>query len=289
MKSLFARVLAVVFVSIALLVVPSNAAMATTTTSTTPTTSTTSTAPPAGGLITLPRTPDGTAAGSGNDANVTINLPGSGAPTNSITVLLVLTLLALAPSFLMLCTAFTKIIVVLSITRNALGLQSAPPNQVLSGLALFLTFFVMAPVLRKVNDIALQPYLSGNISFGEAYDLGSDPIKGFMLDNTRKEELALMIKLSGEAAPAAPDAVSMTTLVPAFVISELRAAFIIGFIIFLPFLIIDIVVSGLLMAIGTMMLPPVMISLPFKLLLFVMVDGWGLVVQSLVTSYNGSG
>ena len=180
----------------------------------------------------------------------------------------------------------SKIIVVLSITRNALGLQGVPPNQVLAGLAIFLSLFVMSPVLTLVNTDALQPYLDGTISFGEAFDLGRVPLEEFMLANTRPEELALMVQVSSETPPATPADVSLTTLVPAFILSELRAAFIIGFVIFLPFLIIDMVVSSSLMSVGMIMLPPVLVSLPFKLLLFVLVDGWALIISSVVGSYG---
>jgi flagellar biosynthetic protein FliP len=220
---------------------------------------------------------------------VSINLPdltsGTG-PSNAIVLLLALTVLAVAPALLLMTTSFTKIIVVLSITRNALGLQGVPPNQVLAGLAIFLSFFVMAPVLSVVNTDALQPYLDGNLSFGEAFDVARIPLEKFMLANTRPEDLALMVKVSNEPPPPTPADVSLTTLVPAFILSELRAAFIIGFVIFLPFLIIDMVVSSGLMSVGMIMLPPVLVSLPFKLLLFVLVDGWALIVSSLVNSYN---
>ncbi len=220
---------------------------------------------------------------------ISINLPdlvGDEGPSNAIVLLLSLTVLAVAPALLLMVTSFTKIIVVLSITRNALGLQGVPPNQVLAGLAIFLSLFVMSPVLTLVNTDALQPYLDGTISFGEAFDLGRVPLEEFMLANTRPEELALMVQVSGEAPPATPADVSLTTLVPAFILSELRAAFIIGFVIFLPFLIIDMVVSSSLMSVGMIMLPPVLVSLPFKLLLFVLVDGWALIISSVVGSYG---
>jgi flagellar biosynthetic protein FliP len=220
---------------------------------------------------------------------VTVQLPGAdGAdgPNSSIVLLLALTVLAVAPAILLLTTSFTKIIVVLSLTRNALGLQGVPPNQVLVGLSLFLSLFIMGPVISQVNETALQPYLNGDASFSEAFDAAKEPLTGFMLDNTRPEELALMVKVSKEPPPATPADVSLTTLIPAFILSELRAAFIIGFVIFVPFLVIDMVVSAGLMSVGMMMLPPVMISLPFKLLLFVLVDGWGLIVTSLVSSYG---
>lgn len=220
---------------------------------------------------------------------VTIELPdltGGTGPSSAIVLLLSLTVLAVAPALLLMTTSFTKIIVVLSITRNALGLQGVPPNQVLAGLAIFLSFFVMSPVLSVMNNDALQPYLDGSIQFGQAFDIAQVPLKEFMLDNTRPEELALMVNISNEPAPATPADVSLTTLVPAFILSELRAAFIIGFVVFLPFLIIDMVVSSGLMSVGMIMLPPVLVSLPFKLLLFVLVDGWTLVVSSLVGSYG---
>ena len=219
---------------------------------------------------------------------VSINLPdltrGEG-PTSAIVLLLSLTVLAVAPAILLMTTSFTKIIVVLSITRNALGLQGVPPNQVLTGLAIFLSFFVMAPVLGVMNTDALQPYLDGSLDFGQAFELARVPLEQFMLANTSPEELALMVKISNETPPATPADVSLTTLVPAFILSELRAAFIIGFVVFLPFLIIDMVVSSGLMSVGMIMLPPVLVSLPFKLLLFVLVDGWALIVTSLVNSY----
>ena len=220
---------------------------------------------------------------------VSIELPdlssGEG-PTSAIVLLLTLTVLAVAPALLLLTTSFTKIIVVLSLTRNALGLQGIPPNQVLAGLAIFLSFFVMSPVLGVVNTDALQPYLDGSITFGQAFDIGRIPLETFMLANTRPEELALMVQVSQEPPPATPSDVSLTTLVPAFILSELRAAFIIGFVIFLPFLIIDMVVSSGLMSVGMIMLPPALVSLPFKLLLFVLVDGWTLIVTALVGSYG---
>ncbi len=225
---------------------------------------------------------------STSSSTVNIQLPstdGQG-PNSSIVLLLALTVLSVAPAILLMMTSFTKIIVVLSLTRNALGLQGVPPNQVLAGLALFLSLFVMGPVISAVNDDALQPYLAGDLTFSQAVDVAKVPVSKFMLENTRPEELALMVKVSKEDPPATKDDVWMTTLFPAFVLSELRSAFIIGFVICVPFLVIDMVVSAGLMSVGMMMLPPVMISLPFKLLLFVLVDGWGLVVTSLVTSYG---
>ena len=219
--------------------------------------------------------------------NVSVNLdPGIGKPSQTVSIILLLTVLSVAPALLMLCTAFTKIIVVLSLTRNALGTPTIPPNQVLAGLALFLSLFVMAPVLTQMNDQALQPYLKGTISQTQAFNQGVAPLRTFMLKETRKAELTTMIGLSKGARPAKAEDVPLTTLIPAFVLSELKSAFIIGFVVFIPFLVIDLVVSSSLMSMGMMMLPPVMISLPFKLLLFVMVDGWDLIAKALVTSYH---
>ena len=227
-------------------------------------------------------------AAEGDNSSISINLPGltgQGGPSSAIVLLIGLTLLGVAPALLLMTTSFTKIIVVLSLTRNALGLQGVPPNQVLAGLALFLSLFVMGPVLSAINTTALQPYLNGNMSFSQAFETGTVPLEKFMLANTRPEELALMVKVSNEPSPATPEDVSLTTLIPAFILSELRAAFIIGFVIFVPFLIIDMVVSAGLMSVGMMMLPPVLVSLPFKLLLFVLVNGWALIISALVKSY----
>jgi flagellar biosynthetic protein FliP len=211
---------------------------------------------------------------------------GGGSPSSSVTLILAITVLSVAPSVLLLCTSFTKIAVVLSLTRNALGLQSSPPNSVLTGIALFLTLFVMGPVFSNINEIAVQPYLDGELSISQAYDTGVVPLKEFLLHNTRDDELELMVGLSGEEKPEAREDVSMTTLIPAFVLSELKSAFIIGLVIFIPFLVLDMLVSSALMAMGMMMVPPSIVSLPFKLLLFVIVDGWALITTSLVGSYT---
>nr|WP_233205848.1 flagellar type III secretion system pore protein FliP [Cryobacterium sp. Y82] len=221
----------------------------------------------------------------GGGLTVDINGP-NGAPSSAIVTLLGITLLSVAPALLLMMTSFTKIFVVLAMTRNALALPSIPPNQVLAGLALFLSLFIMAPVLTDINNIALQPYLDGSLNFTDALNLGSEPLRQFMLANTRGEDLALMTRAADQPNPDNPDDVTLLTLIPAFMISELRAAFIIGFVIFIPFLVIDIVVSAALMSMGMMMLPPVMISLPFKILLFVLVDGWGLIITSLIGSYQ---
>jgi flagellar biosynthesis protein FliP len=207
-------------------------------------------------------------------------------PTNGVLIILLLTVVSLAPAVLVLLTSFTRIIIVLSLTRNALGVQNIPPNQVLVGLALFLSLFLMGPVLAEVNERGLQPYLAGELSASEAYQAGQQPLRDFMAEQTGEDELALFVRASGDERPATPDDVAFTALVPAFVLSEIKTAFLMGFVIFVPFLVIDLVVSSSLMSMGMMMLPPVLISLPFKLLLFVMVDGWALVVRSLLASYT---
>ncbi|KQU65555.1 flagellar biosynthesis protein flip [Phycicoccus sp. Root563] len=212
--------------------------------------------------------------------------PSLGKPSQTVSIILLLTVLSVAPAILVLCTSFTKIIVVLSLTRNALGTTTIPPNQVLAGLALFLSLFIMSPVLSAMNDSGVQPYLKGEITQSQAFDAGVKPLREFMMKQTRPAELATMVKLSDQAAPATPDDVQLTTLIPAFVLSELKSAFIIGFVVFIPFLVIDVVVSSVLMSMGMMMLPPALISLPFKLLLFVMVDGWSLIATALVQSYH---
>jgi flagellar biosynthetic protein FliP len=210
---------------------------------------------------------------------------GGDSPSSAVTLILAITVLSIAPSALLLVTSFTKILVVLALTRNALGLPTSPPNQVLTGIALFLTIFVMGPVFGDINDVAVQPYLDGSISASAAYDSGVAPLKTFLLDNTRDDELKMMIGLSGEERPADEASVSMLTLVPAFVFSELKSAFIIGLVVFIPFLVLDMLVSAALMAMGMMMVPPTVVSLPFKLLLFVVVDGWSLIASALVGSY----
>ncbi|OEI69815.1 flagellar biosynthesis protein flip [Curtobacterium sp. ER1/6] len=235
--------------------------------------------------VTAPTAPATPTAPTNGDFSVSVNGP-DGAPSSAIVTLLGITLLSVAPALLLMMTSFTKIFVVLAMTRNALGLQGIPPNQVIAGLALFLSLFVMAPVLGHINDDALQPYLAGHIDFAKAVEVGTKPLRTFMLHQTREEDVALITRAAGQANPKDLDAVPMTTVIPAFVISELRSAFIIGFVIFIPFLVIDLVVSAALMSMGMMMLPPVMISLPFKILLFVLVDGWGLIITSLIESYQ---
>lgn len=219
---------------------------------------------------------------------IDFNVGSSGDPNDiavTIQLLIFLTILSLAPAILILMTSFTRIVVVLSFVRTALATQSMPPNQVLVGLALFLTFFVMSPVFAEVNELALQPYLAEEITQAEALEEAMVPMKDFMAKHTREKDLALFIKYAKLNTPNSIQDIPLTTLVPAFVISELKTAFQIGFVIFVPFLVIDMVVASTLMAMGMMMLPPVMISLPFKILLFILVDGWHLVVQSLLLSF----
>lgn len=204
----------------------------------------------------------------------------------SIQIITILTVLSLAPSILVLMTCFTRIIVVLGFVRNALALQQMPPTQVLIGLALFMTLFVMYPTLNQVNDNALQPYLHGQLTQSQALVQAEIPMKKFMADQTRPQDLQLFLDYRKQPLPTSVDAIPLSTLVPAYVISELKTAFELGFMIFVPFLIIDMVVASVLMSMGMMMLPPVMISMPFKVLLFIMVDGWYLVVKSLLAGYQ---
>ncbi len=213
--------------------------------------------------------------------------PGQGGLLNAIGILAVLTVLSLAPAILILTTSFTRIVIVFSFLRTGLGTQQTPPNQVLIGLALLLTFFVMAPTWGEVNEVAIAPYTAGELTAQEAIFKIQGPVKDFMLRQTREKDLALFIELGQEQErPYSPEDVSLIQVVPAFAISELKTAFEMGFILFLPFLVIDMVVASTLMSMGMLMLPPVLISLPFKLLLFVLVDGWGLITRSLVRSFK---
>jgi flagellar biosynthetic protein FliP len=221
--------------------------------------------------------------------NISLNIGGAADQSRASTVvqlLFIITILSLAPAILMMLTSFTRIVVVLSLVRHALGTQQMPPNQIIIGLALFLTFFIMSPVWQQVNNDALKPYYEERITGEEALAMASTPIKGFMLKQTREKDLALFITISKEKRPEKPEDISLFVLIPAFVISELKTAFQIGFLIYLPFFIIDIVIASILLSMGMMMLPPIMISLPFKLLLFVLVDGWYLIVGSLARSYQ---
>ncbi len=219
--------------------------------------------------------------------NISLNIgDGQGGSADTLKILLMLTVLTLAPSILIMMTSFTRIIIVFSFVRSALGLQQTPPNQVLVGLALFLTMFVMNPVINEINTTAYTPLKNNEITQDQAISNATVPLKNFMLKQTKNEDLKLFISLSKQETPANIDAVSIGTVIPAFITSELKRAFTIGFIIYLPFLIIDMVVASVLMSMGMVMLPPVMISLPFKLMLFVLVDGWGLIVKTLVVSFN---
>ena len=211
---------------------------------------------------------------------------GGGVTERALQLIALITVLSLAPSILIMVTSFTRIVVVLSLLRSALGTQTAPPNAVITGLALFLTAFIMAPTFREAYTVAAVPLLANQITPQQAFERGVQPFRTFMIKHVREKDLALFIELSKEPAPASPELVSLQVLVPAFMISELRRAFEIGFMLFVPFLIIDLVVASILMSVGMMMLPPVIIALPFKLIFFVLVDGWGLVAGSLVKSYG---
>jgi len=206
--------------------------------------------------------------------------------SNVLTIVFLLTIITLAPALLIMMTCFTRLAVVLSFVKQAMGTQGAPPNQIIVGLALFLTFFIMQPVWQKIHQEAIVPYQNHKISGEEFLDNAIKPLKDFMLKQTRKSDLALFVSLTQDEKPKNINAISLTSLVPAFVISELKTAFQIGFLLYLPFIILDMVVSSILLSMGMMMLPPVMISLPFKLMLFVMVDGWNLLIASLVKSFQ---
>ncbi|MBN6887177.1 flagellar biosynthesis protein FliP [Cytobacillus horneckiae] len=220
--------------------------------------------------------------------NEVMELFNTSSPENistSVKLILMLTVLSLAPSILILMTCFTRIVIVLSFVRTALATQQMPPNQVIIGLSLFLTFFIMAPTFHEVNEQALTPLFNEEIDLEEAYEKAALPFKEFMSAHTREKDLALFLDYAQAERPESIDDIPLTALVPAFAISEIKTAFQIGFMIFIPFLVIDMVVASVLMSMGMMMLPPVMISLPFKILLFVLVDGWYLVVKSLLQSF----
>jgi len=203
----------------------------------------------------------------------------------TLKILFLITILSIAPTILIMLTSFTRMVVVFSFLRHAMGTQQMPPNQVIISLALFLTFFIMMPVWNEINHSALQPYLAKEVSYETALDQAAQPLKKFMLKQTREKDLALLMKISKIKKPKSASDVPLITLIPAFVISELRIAFQIGFLIYVPFLILDMVVACVLLSMGMLMLPPIMISLPFKLLLFVLVDGWYLIVGSLIRSF----
>ena len=221
--------------------------------------------------------------------NVNLGLKSTDNPeevVSALKVIVILTILTLAPAILIMMTSFTRIIIVLSFIRQALGTQQMPPNQLMVGLALFLTFFIMSPVFNKVNKDAIQPYLNGAMGQAKALEVGVQPLRKFMFNQTRDTDLSLFVKLAKIDVPKTRAEVPTSVLIPAFVISELKTAFQIGFIIYLPFLVIDMVTASVLMAMGMMMLPPVIISLPFKIMLFVFVDGWNLLIGSLVKSFG---
>lgn len=205
---------------------------------------------------------------------------------SALKIVLLMTVLSLAPAFLVLLTSFTRIVIVLGFLRQAIGANQAPNNQIIIGLALFLTLVVMGPVLTEINENALKPFMAEEITQEEAFARAQVPLKGFMLSQVREKDIALFLDLTETVVPDTPEELPMLVVIPAFVLSELKTAFQMGFILFIPFLIIDMVVASVLMSMGMMMLPPVLISLPFKLLLFVMVDGWWLVVKSLVQAFQ---
>ncbi|WP_100753301.1 flagellar type III secretion system pore protein FliP [Vibrio salilacus] len=230
-----------------------------------------------------------TSAFAGNGAGIpaftmTTNSDGSEDYSINLQILALMTMLGFLPAMVILMTSFTRIVVVMSILRQAMGLQQTPSNQVIIGIAIFLTFFIMSPVLGKINDEAIQPYLNEQISARQAFDVAQVPMKDFMLKQTRVKDLETFVNISGSVATA-PEDVSMAVLIPAFITSELKTAFQIGFMLFLPFLIIDLVVASILMAMGMMMLSPMIVSLPFKLMLFVLVDGWNLILSTLAGSF----
>jgi flagellar biosynthetic protein FliP len=214
-----------------------------------------------------------------------IRLNGDGKLTTPIRILILMTVLTVIPAILVSITSFTRLIIVMHFIRQALGTQTMPPNQVLIGLSLFLTFFIMQPVFERVNQQALEPLLNGSINEMQALDNASGPMRQFMVRYTRENDLALFTKIAGLPRPNTPEDVTMRVLIPSFMISELKTAFTIGFVIYIPFLVIDMVVASILLSMGMIQLPPIMISVPFKLLLFVMVDGWNLIIGSLVKSF----
>lgn len=220
---------------------------------------------------------------------VTLTLQPTNEPqqvTSAVQLLVLLTVLSLAPSILILATSFTRIVIVLSMVRNAIGTASIPPNQVVIGLSLILTFFVMSPVYKQVNETAIQPYMNKQITQEVAFTRAIDPIREFMFKQTREKDIDLFMSMSGSEQPETLADIQTVDLFPAFVISELRTAFTMGFIIYIPFLVIDLIVSSILLSMGMMMLPPSLVSLPFKIMLFVLVDGWYLIVKSLMVSFG---
>ncbi len=220
--------------------------------------------------------------------NVTIGLgEGTAVTERAVQIIALVTILSLAPSILVMVTSFTRIVVVLSLLRTAIGIQQSPPNTVVVSLALFLTAFVMGPIFQQAYDAGIKPLIAEEIELNEAFERATKPFRGFMLTHVREKDLGLFVEMAGEERPETPDDISLRVLVPAFMISELKRAFEIGFLLFVPFIVIDMVIASVLMSMGMMMLPPVIISLPFKLIFFVLVDGWHLVAGSLVQSYGG--
>ncbi len=217
---------------------------------------------------------------------LSLNLSGTGISERALQLVALLTLLTLAPAMLVMVTSFTRIIVALSLLRSALGTQTAPPNMVLTALALFLTAFIMQATFETAYESGVKPYMAGTIAEKDAFERTVAPFRAFMLRNAREKDVELFITLSRKPPPETPEALPLTTLIPAFMISELRRAFEIGFLLFLPFLVIDLIVSSILIAMGMMMVPPVMVALPFKLIFFVIVDGWRLIAGSLVQSFS---
>ncbi|MCE9559956.1 MAG: flagellar type III secretion system pore protein FliP [Armatimonadetes bacterium] len=218
--------------------------------------------------------------------NISLNPGGSSKPgdvSSSLQILALLTILSLAPALMMLTTAFTRIVIIMSLTRTAIGAQNIPPNQVIVGLSLFLTFYVMAPTYERVNKDALQPYFKKQITTEKAIERAQKPMREFMLKNTYKSDLKLFVDMRKEVATQ--ENISLTTLIPAFVISELKTAFLVGFYIFIPFIIIDLIVASILMSLGMMMMPPAVVSLPAKLLVFILADGWSVLVKAILSGY----
>jgi flagellar biosynthetic protein FliP len=243
------------------------------------------------GLLLISLLISGCAGQPGLEApGLTLSLDPAGEPeqvSSGVQLLLLITVLSLAPGILLLTTSFTRIVIVLSLLRNAIGTPSAPPSQVIIGLSLLLTFFVMSPVYAQVQDQALDPYLEQEIDQQTAFERAAAPVRDFMFQETRGKDLELFLAISGQEQPEALEEIPNTVLMPAFVISELRTAFIMGFVLYIPFLIVDMVISSVLLSLGMMMLPPSLVSLPFKVLLFVMVDGWHLIARSLLLSFQG--
>lgn len=210
----------------------------------------------------------------------------SGSMSSVLKIALFLSLMSILPGLLMSMTSFLRVVIVLSFVKQAMGTPQMPPNQIVIGIAIFLTMYIMSPVWTEINSNAIQPYIKKEISEKEAFERGLEPIRKFMLHQTREDDMALFVGISGASKPATPDEMSTSTLIPAFITSELKTAFQMGFILYLPFIVIDAVISTTLTAMGMFMLPPVMISLPFKLVLFVLADGWRLVIQSVVSSFR---